>query len=119
MISTRRLVAAATLAVAALASPANTPLAPAPAGATTATLTLEGTVNHTLTSWSTGVGPREAFSSPALADVKGVGIDTHCPTVIPLGPQGTPVGLGITWDNPALAKYFARYSGRRSAAESC
>ena len=71
MISTRRLVAAATLAVAALASPANTPLAPAPAGATTATLTLEGTVNHTLTSWSTGVGPREAFSSPALADVTG------------------------------------------------
>ena len=70
-VPSRRLIAALALAVAGLASPANTPLAPAPAGATTATLTLEGTVNHTLTSWSTGVGPREAFSSPALADVTG------------------------------------------------
>ena len=71
MISTRRLVAAATLAVTALASPANTPLAPVPAGAATTTLTLQGTLNHTLTSWSTGAGPREAFSSPAIADVTG------------------------------------------------
>ena len=54
---------------------------------------------------------------PALADIEGVGIDTHCPTVVPLGPQGTPVGLGITWDNPALTRYFTRYSGRRSTDE--
>ncbi|WP_421119457.1 FG-GAP-like repeat-containing protein [Aquihabitans daechungensis] len=71
MSSTRRLAAAVTLAVAALASPANTPLAPTSAGAATTTLTLQGTLNHTLASWSTGAGPREAFSSPAIADITG------------------------------------------------
>jgi len=70
-VPTRRLAAALTLAVAALASPANTPLAPIPAGAATTSLTVQGTLNHTLASWSTGAGPREAFSSPAIADITG------------------------------------------------
>ncbi len=68
---TRRLAAAAALTVVALASPANTPLAPSPASAATTTLTIQGTLNHPLASWSTGDGPREAFSSPAVADITG------------------------------------------------
>jgi hypothetical protein len=64
-------VAAIALAVVSLASPANTPLAPAPASAATATLGLVGTLDHTLASWSPGAGPRESFSSPAVADVTG------------------------------------------------
>ena len=42
-------------------------------------------------------------------------VATHCPTVVPLGVDGKPVTLGVTWDNPALAAYFDRYSSRRSA----
>ncbi len=67
----RRLAAAIVLAVAALASPGHTPLAPSPAAAATTSLTLQGTLNHTLTSWSPGAGPRESFSSPAVADITG------------------------------------------------
>jgi len=67
----RRLAAATALALAALASPAHTPLAPAPAAAATASLTVLGSINHTLTSWSPGTGPRESFSSPAIGDTTG------------------------------------------------
>lgn len=52
-----------------------------------------------------------------LTTVTGVGIDTHCPTVVPLGADGHPVTLGFTWDNPALAVYFERYSSRRSSTD--
>jgi hypothetical protein len=67
----RRLAAAAALALAALASPAHTPLAPSPAAAATTSLTVLGSINHTLASWSPGAGPRESFSSPAIADTTG------------------------------------------------
>jgi hypothetical protein len=67
----RRLAAAIALAVVAVGSPTHTPLAPSPAGAATTSLTVQGTLNHTLASWSPGSGPRESFSSPALADVTG------------------------------------------------
>ncbi|MFT4108666.1 xylulokinase [Propionicimonas sp.] len=55
--------------------------------------------------------------APELAGVAGVGIDTHCPTVVPLGANGRPVALGVTWDNPALVAYFDRYSARRDPAD--
>lgn len=55
--------------------------------------------------------------APELARVSGIGIDTHCPTVVPLGDDGRPVTLGVTWDNPALSEYFDRYSERRSPAD--
>ncbi|QGF23258.1 xylulokinase [Raineyella fluvialis] len=54
---------------------------------------------------------------PAVAHVSGVGLDTHCPTVVPLGTDGGAVGLGVTWDSPAMRKYFEEYSGKRSARE--
>lgn len=54
---------------------------------------------------------------PALADVAAVGLDTHCPTIVPLGEAGQPVTPGITWDNPQLTRFFATYSGRRSEAD--
>jgi hypothetical protein len=54
-----------------LAVPGPGPLAVAPAGAATTTLTLQGTINHTNRGIYVGSGPREAFSSPAVADVTG------------------------------------------------
>ncbi|MFT4262958.1 MAG: FGGY-family carbohydrate kinase [Nocardioides sp.] len=51
---------------------------------------------------------------PELEQISGVGIDTHCPTVVPLGDDGYPVTLAVTWDNPALTPYFAHYSRLRS-----
>jgi hypothetical protein len=88
----RRLAAAVTLAVAALASPAHTPLAPTPAGAATTTLTVQGTLNHTLASWSPGAGPREAFSSPAIADITG---DTT-PEIVVASMDGTVEAFRLT-----------------------
>ncbi len=50
----------------------------------------------------------------ALATISGVGIDTHCPTVVPLDAHRRPVALAVTWDNPALGSVFGRYSELRS-----
>lgn len=52
-----------------LPGPAN--LAVQPAFAATATLTGQGTMNHTLGSYNPGVGPSAAFSSPAFGDITG------------------------------------------------
>lgn len=54
--------------------------------------------------------------APELAGISGVGIDTHCPTMVPLGADGHPVTLAVTWDNPALTPYFAHYSALRPPA---
>ncbi|MFT3970333.1 MAG: FGGY-family carbohydrate kinase [Micropruina sp.] len=51
---------------------------------------------------------------PLLADVNGVGLDTHCPTIVPMAADGHPVTLAVTWDNPALTPYFNHYSPLRS-----
>jgi hypothetical protein len=63
----------ATLSLAGALAPVATPgpLAPAPAAAATADLQLQGTINHTNGGFYVGAGPREAFSSPAVADVTG------------------------------------------------
>ncbi|MGC3995624.1 MAG: FGGY-family carbohydrate kinase [Propionicimonas sp.] len=55
--------------------------------------------------------------APELAQVDGIGIDTHCPTVVPLGADRRPVSLGVTWDNPALGPLFQRWSERRSPTD--
>ena len=51
---------------------------------------------------------------PQLASISGVGIDTHCPTIVPMGDDGHPVTFAVTWDNPALRPYFDHYSPLRS-----
>lgn len=43
----------------------------APADAATTSLTLQGTLNHTMGALGLGAGPSEAFSSPAVADITG------------------------------------------------
>lgn len=52
--------------------------------------------------------------APQLAEVSGIGLDTHCPTIVPMGDDGHPVTLAVTWDNPALTTYFDHYSPLRS-----
>ncbi len=52
--------------------------------------------------------------APQLAEVSGVGLDTHCPTIVPMGDDGHPVTFAVTWDNPALTTYFDHYSPLRS-----
>ncbi|WP_426571691.1 FG-GAP-like repeat-containing protein [Aquihabitans sp. McL0605] len=42
-----------------------------PAGAATTTLTLQGTVNHTLGGVYPGAGPKESYASPAVGDITG------------------------------------------------
>ncbi|MFN8019397.1 MAG: FG-GAP-like repeat-containing protein [Acidimicrobiales bacterium] len=62
--------AAVLAALAALALPGG-PTAPVPAGAATTTMALQGTINHTNSGIYRGSGPKELFSSPAVADVDG------------------------------------------------
>lgn len=65
------LVAAVALLSALAPLPPGAPLGSAPADAATTRLTLEGTINHTNSGIHVGAGPREAFSSPAVADITG------------------------------------------------
>ena len=51
---------------------------------------------------------------PQLGRISGVGLDTHCPTIVPMGSDGHPVTFAVTWDNPALRPYFDHYSPLRS-----
>ncbi|MCU1358112.1 MAG: repeat-containing protein [Acidimicrobiales bacterium] len=74
--TTRRAVAARLATVIAvgatlLVGPAGTPLAPAPAGATTASVSLQGRIDHKLSGIYQGDGPKQAYASPALADITG------------------------------------------------
>jgi xylulokinase len=41
--------------------------------------------------------------APHTAAVRGVGLDTHCPTALLLDAAGDPLAAGITWDHPGLA----------------
>lgn len=45
---------------------------------------------------------------PAAANVRAVGLDTHCPTALLLDASGSPLACGITWDHPGLADPTAR-----------
>lgn len=36
------------------------------------------------------------------ATVRGIGVDTHCPTALLLDDDGEPLACGITWDHPGL-----------------
>lgn len=68
----RSLALAGVLALVGVLAPAPSgPLAPRPAHAAVASLTLQGTLNHTMGTLGFGAGPREAFSSPAVADITG------------------------------------------------
>ncbi len=61
----------AILATAALALPGPADIVGSPAGAATTALTLQGTLNHTLSGVWPGASPGRAFSSPAFADITG------------------------------------------------
>lgn len=53
---------------------------------------------------------------PHLHSLAGVGIDVHCPVVVPLGQDGRAVGNGVLWDNKVLGYYFNKFSKERSEA---
>ena len=72
----RRLLASRALVVVALgagllAGPAGTPFAAAPASAATTELSLQGRIDHKLSGIYPGAGPKQGYSSPALADITG------------------------------------------------
>lgn len=51
-----------------------------------------------------------------LGGITAIGIDTHCPSIVPLGADRRSVGGAVTWHHPALAHWFARLNPGRSAA---
>lgn len=67
--------------------------------------------------WAASITRAVAALKVDRARITGVGIDTHCPTMVPLDATGRLVGLGVTWDHPRMAKEFAERGGRRSDAD--
>ena len=67
--------------------------------------------------WRGSISAACAELGTRLDDVGGVGIDAHCPTLVPMRTDGTPVGLAVTWDHPALAGYVQRYAGMLTPEE--
>ena len=64
--------------------------------------------------WEGSIGKALSDLGPVLAQASGVGIDVHCPVVVPLDTSGQACGLGVIWDNNILRYYFNKYSDRRS-----
>jgi len=58
--------------------------------------------------WRASVTDAVRELGPATANVRAVGLDTHCPTALLLDASGTPLACGITWDHPGLADPTAR-----------
>lgn len=54
--------------------------------------------------WRTSVTAAVRELAPHTADVRGVGMDTHCPTALLLDAAGEPLVAGVTWDHPGLAE---------------
>jgi xylulokinase len=54
--------------------------------------------------WRTSVIAAVRELSPHTAKVRGVGMDTHCPTALLLDAAGEPLAAGVTWDHPGLAE---------------
>ncbi|KAA0098162.1 xylulose kinase [Mycolicibacterium sp. P1-18] len=53
--------------------------------------------------WRTSITEAVRALAPHTATVRGVGMDTHCPTALLLDGNGVPLVPGITWDHPGLA----------------
>lgn len=64
--------------------------------------------------WSESVATALAALGDVLAQADGVGIDVHCPVIVPLDADGCACGPGVQWDNNILRYYFNTYSARRS-----
>src|SRR6478736_5554010 len=66
-----RMIGVAGLVLAPLVAPVGAPGGPGPVAAATTSLGLQGTINHTLGGVYPGAGPKDAYSSPAVADITG------------------------------------------------
>ena len=58
--------------------------------------------------WRTSITAAVRELAPHTATVRGVGMDTHCPTALLLDATGEPLTAGITWDHPGLAEPTAQ-----------
>jgi xylulokinase len=54
--------------------------------------------------WRTSIIAAVRDLAPHTAAVRGVGMDTHCPTALLLDATGEPLVAGVTWDHPGLAE---------------
>ena len=54
--------------------------------------------------WRTSITAAVRELAPHTATVRGVGMDTHCPTALLLDACGVPLAAGVTWDHPGLAE---------------
>lgn len=64
--------------------------------------------------WGRSIRAVCAELAPALAGVSAVGIATHCPVMVPLGPDGGAVGAAVTWGHPLLAESFRTRAALRT-----
>ena len=58
--------------------------------------------------WRASITAAVRELAPHTATVRGVGMDTHCPTALLLDAAGEPLTAGITWDHPGLAEPTAQ-----------
>ena len=58
--------------------------------------------------WRTSITAAVHELAPHTATVRGVGMDTHCPTALLLDATGEPLAAGITWDHAGLAEPTAQ-----------
>lgn len=66
--------------------------------------------------WRTSVTAAVRELAPHTAEVRGVGMDTHCPTALLLDAAGEPLVAGVTWDHPGLAEPTAQLISALSPA---
>jgi xylulokinase len=58
--------------------------------------------------WRTSITAAVRDLAPHTAGVRGVGMDTHCPTALLLDAAGEPLAAGVTWDHAGLAEPTAQ-----------
>jgi len=58
--------------------------------------------------WRTSITAAVLALAPHTATVRGVGMDTHCPTALLLDDDGEPLAAGVTWDHPGLVEPTAQ-----------
>lgn len=58
--------------------------------------------------WKASITAAVHDLAPHTAGVRGVGLDTHCPTALLLDAAGEPLTAGVTWDHPGLAEPTAQ-----------
>lgn len=58
--------------------------------------------------WRASITAAVLALAPHTATVRGVGMDTHCPTALLLDDDGEPLAAGVTWDHPGLAEPTAQ-----------